>query len=78
MILLTLLNIHNVLTIFLLTVVNYERKYVAKELKSDTIGVYQTVDIGPYPSLCAMMCSNLFETKQGYGFEINSCLIIFL
>jgi len=56
---------------------NYERKYVPKELNSDSIGVYQSVDIGPYPTLCAMMCSNLFETKQGYGFQINRCSIIF-
>ncbi len=40
-------------------------KYVPKVLKSKTIGVYKNVEIGPSPTVCAMMCSNLYDMKKG-------------
>jgi len=51
----------------LLTAVSDQEKYLIKELKSETIGVYENVEIGPNPAVCASMCSNLYDTKQGYN-----------
>ncbi len=46
-------------------------KYVPKVLKSKTIGVYKNVEIGPSPTVCAMMCSNLYDMKKGWDLKLN-------
>jgi len=41
-------------------------RYTPKELKSETIGVYQNVEVGQNHAMCAMMCGHLYESKRGY------------
>ncbi len=55
------------LLIFLKTLIDVtdRGRYHAKELKSSTVGVYQSVEIGQNLAVCAMMCSNLYDTKRG-------------
>jgi hypothetical protein len=50
---------------FYLTVPSQNGKYILKALKSETVGVYQRIEIGQNLALCAMMCSNLYNTKRG-------------
>ncbi len=41
-------------------------KYVPKELKSETLSVFQSVEFCGNPAVCAIMCNHLYDIKRGY------------
>ena len=57
---------------FCSTVANNPGVYIPKELKSESIGVFQSVEFCGNPAQCAIMCNHLFDSKQAYVYLESS------
>jgi len=52
---------------------NNRGKYVTKELKSESVSVFQSVEAYGNPTLCAILCSQLYDSKRGYVCVAGDC-----